>query len=71
MKIEYYPETDTLYIDIKDTESVDSKEISSGIVLDYDIKGNLTGIEIDNARNNVNLSKIETKSLPLKDLVFA
>jgi uncharacterized protein YuzE len=71
MKIEFYPETDTLYIDIMDTESVDSKEISSGIVLDYDIKGNLTGIEIDNARNNVNLSKIETKSILLKDLVFA
>ncbi len=49
MKIEYYPETDTLYIDIKDTESVDSKEISSGIVLDFDVEGNLTGIEINNA----------------------
>lgn len=56
MRIEYYPETDTLYIDINDTDSVDSKEISSGIVLDYDIKGKLTGIEIDNARKNVNLS---------------
>jgi len=49
MKLEYFKETDTLYIDIKDTPSVESKEISSGIVLDFDIDGNLTGIEIDNA----------------------
>jgi uncharacterized protein YuzE len=71
MKFEYYPETDTLYIDLKESVSVDSKEISNGIVLDFDDKGQLTGIEIDNAKKVANLTKIETKSLPLKDLVFA
>ena len=71
MKFEYYPETDTLYIDIKDTVSFESKEISNGIVLDFDESGQLTGIEIDNAKKVANLSKIETKSLPLRDLVFA
>jgi uncharacterized protein YuzE len=71
MILEYFPETDTLYIDLKETISVGSKEISNGIVLDFDETGELTGIEIDNAKKNINLSKIETKSLPLKDLVFA
>jgi uncharacterized protein YuzE len=71
MKFEYFKETDTLYIDIKDTTSIESKEISHGIVLDFDAEGNLTGIEIDNAKKVANLSKIETKSLPLNDLVFA
>ncbi len=71
MKIEYYPDTDTLYIDINDSLSIESKEISNGIVLDFDKFGQLTGIEIDNAKKVANLSKIETKSLPLRDLVFA
>ena len=71
MKFEYFPDTDTLYIDIKETSSVESKEISNGIVLDFDESGQLTGIEIDNAKKVANLSKIETKSLPLRDLVFA
>jgi uncharacterized protein YuzE len=71
MKIEYYPDTDTLYIDINDSVSVESKEISNGIVLDFDEFGQLTGIEIDNAKEVANLSKIETKSLPLRDLLFA
>ncbi len=70
MIFEYYTETDTLYIDIKETSSVESMEVSDGVVLDYDNQGNLTGIEIDNAKKVANLSKIETKSLPLKDLTI-
>lgn len=71
MKFECFKETDTLYIDIKDTASVESKEISEGVVLDYDSDGHLTGIEIDNAQKVTNLSKIETVPLPLNDLVLA
>ncbi len=71
MKFEYFKETDTLYIDIKDTPSVESREISNGIVLDFDAEGNLTGIEIDNAGKVANISRIESKSLPLTDLIFA
>ena len=70
MKIEYFKDTDTLYIDIKETTSVETKEISRGIVLDFDSEGNLTGIEIDNAQKVANLSKIETKSLPISDFVM-
>ncbi|HOV93064.1 MAG TPA: DUF2283 domain-containing protein [Candidatus Kapabacteria bacterium] len=70
MKIEYFKDTDTLYIDIKETTSVETKEISRGIVLDFDSDGNLTGIEIDNAQKVANLSKIEAKSLPISDFVM-
>lgn len=71
MKFEYFEKTDTLYIDLKDTPSANSQEMPGGIVLDFDEKGNITGIEIDNAKKIVNLNKLETKSLPLKDLSFA
>lgn len=71
MKIEYYTGTDTIYIDLKETPSVESAEISLGVVVDYDEQGDATGIEIDNAKERINLSKIETKSLTLKDLLFA
>jgi uncharacterized protein YuzE len=71
MKLQYFPDTDTLYIDIKDTTSIDSKVIAEGIVLDFDEFGHLTGIEIDNAKQNIDLSTFETKSLPIDDLVFS
>ena len=49
MKLNYYPETDSLYIDLSERTSVESREISEGVVLDYDADGNLVGLDIDNA----------------------
>ena len=49
MKLNYYSDTDSLYIDLSEQPSVESREISEGIVLDYDAAGNLVGIDIDNA----------------------
>jgi uncharacterized protein YuzE len=36
LKIAYYPETDSLYIDLSSRTSVDSREVSPGVVLVYD-----------------------------------
>jgi uncharacterized protein YuzE len=36
MRLNYYPETDSLYIDLSERASAESKEISEGVVLDYD-----------------------------------
>jgi uncharacterized protein YuzE len=49
MKLNYYPETDSLYIDLSSKPSSESREISTGINLDYDCEGDLVGIDIDNA----------------------
>jgi uncharacterized protein YuzE len=64
MKLNYYPETDSLYIDLSEKPSVDSKEISEGIVLDYDAEGNLVGIDIDNASKKVHLKELTLSKLP-------
>jgi uncharacterized protein YuzE len=64
MKLNYYPETDSLYIDLSERPSTESKEISEGVVLDYDVEGKLVGIDIDNASNKVNLKKLTLSKLP-------
>jgi len=64
MKLNYYPETDPLYIDLSGNTSVESKEISDGIILDYDASGNLVGIDIDNASNKVQLKELILSRLP-------
>ena len=64
MKINYYPKTDSLYIDLSEKSSVESKEISEGIVLDYDAEGNLVGIDIDNASSKVQLKELSLCKLP-------
>ena len=60
----YYPETDSLYIDLLEKTSVESTEISEGIVLDYDDEGKLVGIDIDNASTKVKLKELIINRLP-------
>ena len=64
MKLNYYPDTDSLYIDLLERASVESLEISEGIVLDYDDAGNLAGIDIDNANTKVELIRLILGRLP-------
>ena len=64
MKLNYYPETDSLYIDLSEKTSVESREISEGVVLDYDAEGNLVGIDIDNASTKVHLKELSLRKLP-------
>ena len=64
MKINYYPETDSLYIDLSEKPSAESREISEGIVLDYDAEGNLVGIDIDNASTKVQHKELTLSRLP-------
>jgi uncharacterized protein YuzE len=60
----YYQDTDSLYIDLSETPSTDSREIAEGIVLDYDAAGNLVGIDIDKASTKVALDKQIVSCMP-------
>lgn len=64
MKLNYYPDTDSLYIDFAERQSTESKEVSEGIVLDYDADGNLVGIDIDNASKKLELKTLILNKLP-------
>lgn len=66
MKLNYYPDTDSLYIElVEEKTSVDSREISEGIVIDLDSEGNIIGFDIDNASKKINLSELITNKLPV------
>ncbi len=64
MKLNYYPETDSLYIDLVNRSSAESREGSEGGVLDYDAAGNLVGIDIDNASSKLDLRELTLSKLP-------
>ena len=71
MKIAYYPETDSMYIDLSAKESAESKEVSPGVVLDYDSEGNLVGIDIDNATQKLDLSELVLRKIPTSEQTIA
>jgi uncharacterized protein YuzE len=64
MKVNYFPDTDSLYIDLSERPSTESREISEGVVLDYDASGNLVGIDIDNASTKVELHRFVVSKIP-------
>ena len=64
MKLNYYPETDSLYINLSEQPSVETREISEGILLDYDANGGLVGIDIDNASSKVEMERLILSKLP-------
>ena len=71
MKFNYYSETDSLYIDLRDQASVDSREVQDGVVIDLDDEGKIVGIDIDNASDIVDLSDLKAKSLPLNSVAVS
>jgi uncharacterized protein YuzE len=66
VKLDYYPDTDSLYIDLSSRPSVESQEVSEGVVLDYDADGTLVGIDIDHASRKLDLSELIANRIPLK-----
>lgn len=65
MKLAYYPETDSLHIDLWEKQSTESREVSEGVVLDYEEAGRLVGIDIDNASTKVPLKELTLSKLPI------
>ncbi len=70
MKFHYYPDTDSLYIDLSERPSTDSTEVAPGVILDFDESGQLVGIDIDHASKVANLSTLEAKSLPVQSITL-
>jgi uncharacterized protein YuzE len=70
MIFEYFPDTDMLYIRLTDTPSAESDEIAPGVVLDFDAQNQLVGVEIEDAGQRFDLSRLELKALPLSSLSF-
>jgi len=67
MKLNYYADTDSLYIDLSEKKSVETIEIVLGINLDLDEAGEAVGIDIDNASKKLNLNELTINQLPYKN----
>jgi len=70
MKLHYYKETDSLYIDLSSKSSIDSQEITSDIVIDFDKNKNIVGIDIQNASKNIDFSSLEADEIPIKKVLI-
>ena len=68
MKLNYHADTDSLYIELSERPSVDSREISEGVIVDYDAEGRVVGIDLQ--EYNLSLAaggrlRLHTGGLPM------
>jgi uncharacterized protein YuzE len=61
MKLHY-----SLYIDLQDEPGSETWEIAEGLNVDLNDKGQVVGIDIDQASRNLDLTTLEAVKLPLK-----
>jgi len=71
MIFRYYPDTDMLYIELSRGVSTDSEEVAAGVVLDFDENNRVIGIEVEDASQLVDLSRLEISALPIVDLIVS
>lgn len=71
MKLHYYPETDSLYIELREGAAVETREISLGVNADFDGSGSIIGLDIDGASGKLDLGSLEAISLPIVSLKAA
>ena len=66
MKLHYYPETDSLYVELKDGPGAETREVADGLNVDLDDSGEVVGFDIDHASKRIDLSTLETEALPVR-----
>ena len=71
MKLSYFADTDTLHIAFAAGASVNSTEISDGVVADSDAAGRLLGLEVEQASARIDVTRLETVGLPIAHLLAA
>jgi uncharacterized protein YuzE len=66
MKLHYYPESDSLYVEFQRRPSVATREIAPDVRLDLDAQGRPVGLDIDHAPAILDLETLESEGLPLQ-----
>jgi uncharacterized protein YuzE len=57
MKIQYFEDTDTLYIEFKAAEVAETKDLDEDTVLDLDKDGNISAITVEHAKQRADIPK--------------
>jgi uncharacterized protein YuzE len=63
MKIKYFQDTDTLYIEFKATAVSESKDLDENTLLDLDAEGNVCGITVEHARDRADIPQFSFEQI--------
>jgi uncharacterized protein YuzE len=66
MKVNYFPDTDTAYVEFSENRPVETREINENIYIELDQEGNLVGMTIEHAQTQANIAEISYKQVKSK-----
>ena len=55
MKIKYFQDTDTLYIEFRSVEVAETRDLDENTLLDLDTEGNICAITVEHARERADI----------------
>ena len=58
MKVKYFEDTDTLYIEFRDRDIAESKDLDENTVLDVDADGNVCAITFEHASQRTDVRRL-------------
>jgi uncharacterized protein YuzE len=63
MKIKYFQDTDTLYIEFKATAVSESRDLDENTLLELDAEGNVCGITVEHARDRADIPQFSFEQI--------
>jgi uncharacterized protein YuzE len=63
MKIRYFQDTDTLYIEFRDRGIVDTKDLDENTTLDLDAEGNVLAITFEHASKRTDVRQLTLEGI--------
>ena len=63
MKVKYFADTDTLYIEFRDSAIVESKDLDENTVLDTDGQGNICAITFEHASQRTDIHNLVVEGI--------
>ena len=66
MKVKYFQDTDTLYIELRATEVAETRDLDEDTLLDLDASGHVCGITVEHAKNRVDFPSFSYEQIPAR-----
>lgn len=63
MKVKYFEDTDTLYIEFRDSDIAESKDLDENTVLDVDADGNFCAITFEHASQRTDVQNLTVEGI--------
>jgi uncharacterized protein YuzE len=63
MKVRYFPDTDTLYIEFGERDIVETKDLDENTVLDLDADGNVCALTFEHASERTDVHHLTVEGI--------